>query len=256
MATYKKRGYKPQTKEEVTEVIEENSTTAEVFNSLDEGASKTEEWVADNQKYILIGISVIVLVVLAYLAYNSFIQEPKEIKAANAMYQAQQYFDEAIAASTETKDSLYTLSLHGGEAQLGFQEIISNYGGTKSGNLARYYAGFAYLNTGAYQEAIDQLDDFKSDDELLGPLALGGIGDAFVQLGQLEEGLSYYEKAAKVKENGYTTPKFLIKAGLLALELGKSDLATQYLEQVSADYAKAAKDSKVAVYLAKAQAMQ
>jgi hypothetical protein len=33
--------------------IEDGSTTAEVFNTLDEGASKTEEWVVKNQNYIV-----------------------------------------------------------------------------------------------------------------------------------------------------------------------------------------------------------
>lgn len=44
MATYKKRGYKPANKEE--QQLDENlhSTTAEVFNTLDAGASKTEQW--------------------------------------------------------------------------------------------------------------------------------------------------------------------------------------------------------------------
>ena len=64
MATYKKRGYKPKTKKEKEEVVEENSTTAEVFNTLDEGASKTEEWVVKNQKYIIGTIGAIALLVL------------------------------------------------------------------------------------------------------------------------------------------------------------------------------------------------
>ena len=54
MATYKKRGYKPKNKVEEVEQIEDQSTTAEVFNTLDETASKTEEWVAANQKYIFL----------------------------------------------------------------------------------------------------------------------------------------------------------------------------------------------------------
>lgn len=51
MATYKKRGYKPANKEE--QQLDENlhSTTAEVFNTLDAGASKTEQWVQRNQKW-------------------------------------------------------------------------------------------------------------------------------------------------------------------------------------------------------------
>ena len=93
MATYKKRGYKPSNKEEQKNSVEEESTTAEVFNSLDEGAGKTEEWVARNQKYIFIIIGVAAVVILGYLAYEEFIQEPKEAEAANEMFMAQQYFE-------------------------------------------------------------------------------------------------------------------------------------------------------------------
>ena len=57
MATYNKRGYK-QKKQDVEITTEEetidvgDSTTAEVFNTLDEGANKAEEFVEKNQKYI------------------------------------------------------------------------------------------------------------------------------------------------------------------------------------------------------------
>ena len=67
MATYKKKGYKPKTKVEKEHNIEEGSTTAEVFNTLDETASKTEDFVAKNQKYIFIIIGVVALVVLGSL---------------------------------------------------------------------------------------------------------------------------------------------------------------------------------------------
>jgi hypothetical protein len=92
MATYKKRGYKPKTKKEKEDVLEDGSTTAEVFNTLDEGASKTEEWVVKNQNYIVGVIGAIALVVLAYLGYNRFIAAPQEKEAMNEMYQAKKYF--------------------------------------------------------------------------------------------------------------------------------------------------------------------
>ena len=75
MATYKKRGYKPKTKAEVEHVAEENSATAEVFNTLDEKASKTEDWVIKNQKFIFVFIGVVAAVVLGYLGYNEFIAQ-------------------------------------------------------------------------------------------------------------------------------------------------------------------------------------
>jgi hypothetical protein len=42
-------------------------------------------------------------------------------------------------------------------------------------NLANYYAGMAYLNTGKYNEAIDYLNKFKSDDIVLSGLATGAM---------------------------------------------------------------------------------
>ncbi|MDH7444259.1 tetratricopeptide repeat protein [Aquimarina sp. 2201CG14-23] len=255
MATYKKRGYKPKNKAEEVEQLEDNSTTAEVFNTLDEGASRTEEWVAANQKYIFIIVGAIAVVVLGYLGYQKYIQEPKEQEASNEMFKAQQYFDNAVNGNTTLSDSLYTLALNGGEGKYGFLEIIENYGGTKAANLANYYAGFSYLNMSKYQEAIDHLDKFKSDDEMLGPLALGGIGDAFAQLDQMDEALGYYEKAAKTKNNEYTTPKFLLKSAITAISLGKPEVAITYLERIKEEFSKSAEANQVDVHLGRAQGM-
>ncbi|WP_405205806.1 tetratricopeptide repeat protein [Aquimarina sp. LLG6339-5] len=255
MATYKKRGYKPKNKAEEVEQLEDNSTTAEVFNTLDEGASRTEEWVAANQKYIFIIVGAIAAVVLGYLGYQKYVQEPKELEASNEMFKAQQYFDNAVNGNTTVSDSLYTLALNGGEGKYGFLEIIENYGGTKAANLANYYAGFSYLNMKKYQEAIDHLDKFKSDDEMLGPLALGGIGDAFAQLDQTGEALSYYERAAKAKNNEFTTPKFLLKSAVTAISLGKPELAVTYLERIKEEFSKSVEANQADVHLGRAQGM-
>ncbi|WP_062060816.1 tetratricopeptide repeat protein [Aquimarina longa] len=256
MATYKKRGYKPKNKVEEVEQVEDNSTTAEVFNTLDEGASKTEEWVAANQKYILGAVAMIAVVVLGYLGFQKFIQEPKEQEAANEMFTAQQYFDNAVNGNSVVKDSLYTLALNGGEGKYGFLEIIENYGGTNAANLANYYAGFSYLNMNKYQEAIDYLDKFKGNDDILNPLALGGIGDAFSQLDQTEEALGYYEKAAKAKVNDFTTPKFLLKAAITAISINKPTVAVPYLERIKNEFPKSVEANQVDVHLGKAQAMK
>ena len=256
MATYKKKGYKPRNKEEQHNAEEDESTTAEVFNTLDEGAGKTEEWVARNQKFIFIIIGVAAAIVLGYLAYQEFIQEPAEAEAANEMYQAQAYFDTALDASGAQSDSLFRLSLTGGEGKYGFVDIIDNYGSTKAGNLAKYYAGMAYLRTNQYQEAIDNLEDFDGDDMILAPLAKGGIGDAFLQLGQAEDALEYYAEAAELNENSFTTPKFLMKAAVTAIQVGEGDAAEKYLLRIRNEFPDSAEANNVAVYLGQAEAMQ
>lgn len=256
MATYKKRGYKPAGKEEQQNAAEDQSTTAEVFSSLDEGANKTEAWVARNQKYIFIIIGVAAVAILGYLAYEGFIQEPKEAEAANEMFRAQQYFETALNSQGAQSDSLYNLALTGGQGKFGFEDIIDEYSGTKAANLAHYYAGMAYLNTNQYQKAIDNLDDFDSDDEILAPLAKGGIGDAFLQLEQPEEALDYYQEAAEMRNNNFTTPKFLMKAAVTAIQLGKGSVAEEHLTRIKEEFPDSPEANKVAVYLGQAQAMQ
>nr|WP_297916683.1 tetratricopeptide repeat protein [uncultured Allomuricauda sp.] len=235
MATYKKRGFKPKNKAEEVRADEENSTTAEVFSTLDESASKTEAWVQKNQSYILGTIGIIALAVLGYLAYNEFIQKPKEASAANELFYPQQYFDQALANETE-RDSLFGLALSGAEGKYGFLDIMEEYKGTKAANLAKYSAGMTYLNLQQYQDAISYLEDFSSDDAILGAMAKGGIGDAFAQLNQPEEALEYYEKAFAHNVNDYTTPRFLYKAGVTALNLQQKTKALGYFQRIKEEF--------------------
>lgn len=255
MATYNKRGYKPKTKVEKQHNIEEGSTTAEVFNTLDETASKTEDFVAKNQKYIFIIIGLVAVVVLGSLGYKEFIAQPKQTAAMNDMFQAQKYFDEAVSGTFTQKDSLYTLALNGGEGKFGMLDIIEEYSGTPSANLANYYAGTSYLRLKDYKNAVEYLSNFKSDDEILAPLAKGNIGDAFVQLNQAEDALAYYAEAAEMRDNAYTTPMYLFKAGSIALDLGEADKALSYFKRIKDDYSNSTEATKVDVFIGKAQVL-
>ncbi len=252
MATYKKKGNKPKTKEEKIEVIEENSTTAEVFNTLDDSASKTEEWAVKNQNYILIAVGVIAVAVLGYLGFNKFVAEPKASEAMNEMFQAQQYFDQAVNGTS--KDSLYTLALNGGEGKFGMVDIASEYSGTPAANLANYYAGMAYLNLKDYKNAVKYLSEFSSDDLILGPIAKGGIGDAFMQLNQPEDALGYYEDAASMNTNEYTTPMYLFKAAHVAMSLGKTQKALDNYEKIKEDYSTSSQAANIDVFIGRAEA--
>ncbi len=238
MATYKKRGYKPKGKDDEQRFDEQESTTAEVFSTLDESASKTEEWVSKNQNYILGVIGVVAVGLLGYLAYDQFVQKPKDAGAANELYYPQQYFDQALNATAQ-QDSLFNLALNGAEGKYGFLDIIDEYPGTKAANLANYSAGMAYLSMQQYQEAISYLGNFSSDDAVLGAMAKGGLGDAFMQLNQPSEALGYYEAAIAHSTNDYTTPKFLYKAGVTALELDQKDKALQYFQRIKDEYSSA-----------------
>jgi tetratricopeptide (TPR) repeat protein len=253
MATYSKRGYKPKNKEEKVQDIESGSTTAEVFNTLDETASKTELFVEKNQKYIFIIIGLVAVIVLGSLGYKEYIAKPAQTEAMNDMFQAQKYFDQAVTGVE--KDSLFNLALNGGEGKFGMLDIIEEHSGTPAANLATYYAGTAYLRLKDYKNAVEYLSNFKSDDEVLAPLAKGNIGDAFVQLNQPEDALGYYEKAAELRDNEYTTPMYLFKAGAIAMDLGKADKALAYFKKIKEKYPNATEAATVDVFIGKAQVL-
>lgn len=241
MATYNKRGFKapkPKDIEDIEENVDvdvKNSTTAEVFSTLDENASKAEEWVAKNQKIIFGVVGAIAFFTVAYLLYGKFIVEPKEVEAAEEMFVAQQNFQKAVDATT-AQDSLFNLALNGADGKFGFVKIADEFSGTDAGNLANYYAGIAYLNIGKNTEAIAYLDKFSSKDIILGALAKGAIGDAFAQRNQLKDALEYYDKAAKMNANDLTTPRFLYKAGQTALALGQKQDALKYFTEIKEAY--------------------
>ncbi|MDR6968868.1 tetratricopeptide (TPR) repeat protein [Flavobacterium arsenatis] len=243
MATYNKRGYKvPKAKEDKVDgdFIEDvnvdvsDSTTAEVFNSLDETASKTEDFIARNQKIILGVVGVVAIAAIGYLLYTKFVVEPKEVDAADQMFLAQKNFQ--LATDGTSSDSLYTLALNGSEGKWGFVKIADEFSGTNAGNLANYYAGMAYLHTGKYDNAISYLEKFSSDDAILKANAIGGIGDAHSQKGNQKEALDFYKKAAESNKNDFTTPRFLLKAGKTALALGNKEEALKYFTDIKDNY--------------------
>ena len=235
MATYKKRGYKPKNKKE--ELAKDmDSTTAEVFNTLDETASKSEQWIEKNSKPLFYGLVGLVVIFLVFLGYNKYIVEPNELEASNELAFPRKYFDEASTAGSSNIDSLLTLGLEGADGNYGFVDIAESYSGTDAGNLANYYAGVSYLQLKKYDKAIEYLSKFNSDDEMLGPVALGAIGDAFSDIDQQEDALDYYEKAANKKDNEFTTPLFLYKAGQTAMLLKDYSKAETLFTRIKDNY--------------------
>jgi tetratricopeptide (TPR) repeat protein len=244
MATFNKRGYRtPKEKAEKSDnnyienvnVDAKDSATAKAFESLDETASKTEEFVAKNQKYILGVLGAIALVTIGYLLYQRFVAEPSQNDAAEELFVAQQNFQKAVDGDVKA-DSLFNLVLKGSEGKFGVVKIAEEYAGTDAGNIANYYAGIAYLNTGKYDEAIKSLEQFKSDSDVLKALSIGAIGDAYSQKDKAKEALDYYVKAAEANKDEFTTPRFLLKAGKTAMALGNKADALKYFTDIKDNY--------------------
>lgn len=245
MATYKKHG-KRKTKEER---IEDRSSTAKVFGKLDNFAGNFEDWVSRNRNPIFGFIGLVVIGVLGYLAYNNFIVKPRQQEAVQAMSEPLDFFNRAMQIDAgANRDDMLQRALNGAGGY-GLLDVANKFGNTDAGNIANYTAGMAYLNLRQYKEAVQHLEKFSSKDEFLAVIAKGAIGDAFTETGQTQEALKYYEEAAKMRSNNYSTPKYLFRAALAAIELGQMNKAETFLKQIEKDYPLSPEAEKVPVYL-------
>lgn len=212
--------------------------------AVESALSRSERFLEENYK-IVIGIIVgIIIVVLGVFGYIKYVKEPREREAQSQIFMAQRYFE---------VDSL-NLALNGDGNALGFLAIADEYGSTKAGKLANYYAGISYLKLGDFDNAISYLEKFKSKDEIVSCMAIGAIGDAYLEKGDQDKALSQYEKAAKNKENTFTTPMFLMKAGLVYELKGQWKEALEIYQRIKKDYYRSFEAQEIDKYIARAEA--
>jgi tetratricopeptide (TPR) repeat protein len=211
------------------------------LQELESALTRTEQFIEDNQKKITYVVGAIVVIVGIYLAFNRFYMQPKENEALSQMFMAENYFE---------KDS-FNLALNGDGNYLGFLDIIDDYGLTKSANRAKYYTGISYLHLGQYEDAIDYLKKFKTDDLLLGPVKTGAIGDAMLELGNTDDALKQYKKAYSETDNILTTPIYKMKAAKLLESMNKLEEALKLYEEIKKDYPESAEGSTVDRYIAR-----
>ena len=124
----------------------------------------------------------------------------------------------------------------------------------QASNLAKYYAGIIYLKQGKFQDAINYLEKFSSSDEFVGPMAKGGIGDAYLELGQKDKALDYYLKAADMKDNDLTTPLYLMRAAFVYEDMGKYDKAVELYEKIQKQHTKSNEARDIEKYIEQAKA--
>ena len=210
----------------------------------------TEERVVDsardfwgkNNKLITYAVVGLVVVIGGYFAYNQFFKGPAEAKAAEAIWKAEDYF----------RTDSFKLALNGDGKNPGFLKVISAHGGTKAGNLAKFYAGACYMQLGDFNNAIKQLKDFSTSQVEVELRTAGLLGDAYSELGKKQEAVDYYKKAGTMfDKDDVNSPEYLFRAAMLSQELGKNKEAIELLHQIKDKYPNSQRSFEVDKHLCK-----
>jgi tetratricopeptide (TPR) repeat protein len=193
----------------------------------DDVVLKAKSFWTQYQKPVSTAVIVLLVIVAGWIGYKNFIVAPKEEAAQNAMWKAEQYF---------RQDSL-NLALNGDKMNRGFLYIINNYGSTKAGNLAKYYAGVSYLKLSNYNKTVEYLKDFSTPSKQIQMMAYGALGDAYSELNKNDDAVNYYKKAANEFTDDVTmSSEYLFRAALRLETTGKANEALELYKELKEKY--------------------
>ena len=209
---------KAQEKEQGSDLLENQEALAEQI-------SKTEQYLEQNKGLTFGLLAILVLGIGGYFGYKYY-NDNQNALAQVEMFQAEYYFEQ---------DSL-DLALNGDGNTLGFKDIIEDYSGTESANLANYYAGVAFLKQGDFKSAILYLEDFSSSDLLIQARAYSLIGDAHMEQEDYASAVTFYNKAADYNDNKYFSPGYLMKAALASELMDDIAGAIKSYDKIVKDY--------------------
>jgi len=193
-------------------------------------------------KIVMIASTAIILLCGGYLAYKYLVKGPNEEKAVEAMFKAEEYY---------RLDSLKP-ALNGDGLNAGFLKIINSYGGTKAGNLARFYAGDIYLKNGDFNNAVKYLKDFSTDAKQVQAMAYKLLGDAYAEQGKNSDALASYKKAADhVEKDDANSSEYLFMAAYFADRVMKDrEEAIELYKELKEKYSRTEKGFEADKYLA------
>lgn len=195
------------------------------------------------------------LVIIAAAVFYKFFYLPEQEKEA---------VDEVFWAQTAFERDSFRIALQGGpmvmsaggqKPMMGFESIAENYGLTKTGNLANYYAGICYLRMGQFEKAIEFLQKYSGGDAVIAPIAIGATGDAYLEMKQNDEAIKYYLKAAEKDNNGFTTPFYLKKAGFVYELKTNYEEAIKTYERIKREYPQSAEGKEIERDIARVEAI-
>jgi len=188
------------------------------LQKVESALGKSEEFIEKHLKELGIGVLIIAVIVSGILFFKYKYSAPRELRSQEQIYKGQNYF---------ASDSFQVALEGNGVDYIGLKSIIKEYGSTKTGNLAKLYAGLSYYKLGDYRAALKYFEDFDGNDKFVSYSAIGNIGDCYVELGDVKKAIPYFEKAVKKADNSVVSPFYLKKLGIAYESLGNYGKAVE-----------------------------
>lgn len=206
--------------------------------------SKTESFFNQYGKTLAIALIAAFALGIIYFLVKTYYLDARADSASAEIWKAQYY----LSIDSTQK------ALNGDDEYLGFYDIVDEYSGTPSEDIAYYSIGVILLQDGEFEEAIAHLEEASFSDVMLECVRNGAIGDAYIELGDFDNGLSYYDNAINHAANDFTTPIYLKKKGLCLEELEEYEDALEAYQRIEKEYSSSTQGRDIGKYIARAEA--
>ena len=210
--------------------------------SLEQALSKSEQFFENNKKTIFGCLIAIIVIIAGSMLYITKVAQPRQIKAAEAIFPGESYFVNGDFATALNGDA------YGFE---GFEELSKQYKSTKAGKLAGLYAGLCYAQLDSLEMAQKYLAKFSGKDQMVAPAALGALANCYATAGQYNKAISTFEKAAKKADNNLLSPYYYMQAGIIYESIGKPAQALKIYKMVKANYPESNEGIEADKYIAR-----
>ena len=218
-----------------------STTEKEVNQNVRKGS-----FLEENSKSLLFIAGAVVVLIAIFFWYQNVYLKGRAEEASARMYKAEQYVG---------VDSLANKAINGDSGYPGFEKIADEYNNTKSANLANLYLGGIYLRKGEYKKATEALGKYaETGSPVADPLALGMLGDAYSELKDYKQAITYYKKAADKSSNKFTSPLFLKKLGLVYENQKDFASAEEAYTKIKTQYPSSQEAAMIDEYIARASA--
>jgi tetratricopeptide (TPR) repeat protein len=119
---------------------------------------------------------------------------------------------------------------------IGLKRIVSDYGSTSAGEVAKIYLGNCYLAMGDYDNAFQNYNDFGGGEKMFKFAAQVGKAAVYEAKGQYAEAASEFEKAVTRDKDNVQAPDVYLSAAKNYALAGNKKKAVELIEKIKSDY--------------------
>lgn len=200
--------------------------------SLIVGSKNALSWFGENRTKVFAGVGIVIVAIVGFFVWqsNSAADEEKASVMLSRIVPAYQSSNWRVAIDGDANSRIQ------GEPVRGLKEVVSQYGSTSSGNMAKLYLANAYYFLGKLDSAQQIFESVDAGESLVKASVNAGKAAIFEEKGNKEEAAKLFMSAAGMDKANPLNADYSFSAARNFEQAGKKDEAVKLYKAIIAEY--------------------